>query len=87
MSSTRRKIRTQSVGSKGIAVADAKRRLFAIGHMVEEDDVFDKQLERAIFTFQRSKNLPATGELDDDTYGAILSATRKLIPVPAEKES
>ena len=62
-------------GSVGPEVEDVQRRLSALGHPSEPDDLgwFDEGTLAAVRAFQQQRGLPATGELDRTTRSRLLA--------------
>lgn len=66
------------MGDTGAAVADVQRRLQARGMDLAEDGVYDRSTLEAVRVFQRERHLMAHGEVDDDTWMALLDAGHVL---------
>lgn len=74
-------MRPYSPGDRGAGVADIQRRLARLGYRLDPpgaDGVFGPMTEKAISKFQRSNELPASGQIDDRTWRRLVEATYDL---------
>ncbi len=75
-------------GASGQAVTQLKQRLSAEGYLsyeaVRRDDVFDKELQSALITYQRAHGLRASGTVDELTRRELaISAADRLTALRA----
>ncbi len=54
---------------------------------VKIDGIYESETELAVRTFQASREIPATGEVDSVTYTALYTAYLAARPVKEEKNS
>lgn len=68
-------------GDGGDAVRDVQRRLLALGHRIDADELsgrFGPSTDEAVRAFQRARGLPADGMIGPDTWGRIVEAGYRL---------
>lgn len=66
-------------GAQGESIRRVQQRLAALGLYKETVDAdYGKATATAVSAFQKSKNLPKTGEIDDVTWKALMK-----VPIPA----
>ena len=68
---------------RGPAVSDVQERLVTAGYLSPEDaaaagSVFDEATVRAVEAFCAARGLPATGEVDDAVWNALVDASFEL---------
>ena len=64
---------TQSLGNRGTDVKAIQAMLIAKGYPLIFDGVFGVDTRAAVSEFQESRGLPATGIVNDATWGRLLS--------------
>ncbi len=68
-------------GDRGDAVRDVQRRLLALGHRIDADELegrFGRSTDEAVRAFQRARGLPADGMVGPDTWGRLVEAGYRL---------
>lgn len=66
------------LGDHGVEVVEAQKMLSLLGYDLVIDGQFGPRTKRSVTAFQKRVGLQNTGEIDDDTFGALkLSQTRK----------
>lgn len=70
-------MKTIRLSDTGAAVEDVQQRLAIIGLLSQEDvnGVFDARTESAVNAFCTQVGLPATGEINDKTWSALVDAS------------
>ncbi|MEP0879382.1 peptidoglycan-binding protein [Funiculus sociatus GB2-M2] len=71
-------------GSRGVPVQDVQLLLRVKGfYSGQIDGVYGPRTYSSIITFQRSRNLPATGITEAQTWESLIDASNRIAPAPA----
>lgn len=61
------------LGQKGVFIKEAQRLLEKNGYPCKADGDFGQKTQNLIEQFQKAKNIPVTGEIDQPTWAALLA--------------